>query len=92
MTLLALCLTSLRVAFVGEEEKSRFPHRIADVHTAAKTGAVKTLTCTACMGKGVLPITANETQKCPTCHGSGDDPSASAMYCLQCRGRGYIHS
>jgi len=54
------------------------------------TGAIKTLTCTACMGKGVLPIVDNDTHKCPTCHGSGDDPSASAMYCLQCRGKGYV--
>ena len=54
------------------------------------TGAVKTLTCTACMGKGVLPIVANDTHKCPTCHGDGDDPSASAMYCLQCRGSGIV--
>ena len=54
------------------------------------TGAVKTLTCTACMGKGVLPIVANDTHKSPTCHGDGDDPSASAMYCLQCRGSGIV--
>ena len=54
------------------------------------TGAIKTLTCTACMGKGVLPIVANDTHKCPTCHGDGDDHSASAMYCLRCRGRGYV--
>jgi DnaJ-class molecular chaperone len=56
------------------------------------TGAVKTLTCTACMGKGVLPITTEDTRICPVCCGSGDDPSASAMYCLCCRGRGYVSS
>jgi len=54
------------------------------------TGAVKTLTCTACMGKGVLPITIEDTRICPVCCGSGDDQSASAMYCLRCRGRGYV--
>ena len=54
------------------------------------TGAVKTLTCTACMGKGVLPITTEKTRICPVCCGSGDDQSASAMYCLRCRGRGYV--
>ena len=54
------------------------------------TGAVKTLTCTACMGKGVLPITTEDTRICPVCCGSGDDHSASAMYCLRCRGRGYV--
>lgn len=56
------------------------------------TGAVKTLTCTACMGKGVLPITTEDTRICPVCCGSGDDRSASAMYCLRCRGRGYVSS
>ncbi|HHT9137682.1 MAG TPA: hypothetical protein ACFYEK_10635 [Candidatus Wunengus sp. YC60] len=54
------------------------------------TGAVKTLTCTACMGKGVLPISGEDTRICPVCGGSGDDQSASAMYCLQCRGSGII--
>ncbi len=54
------------------------------------TGAVKTLTCTACMGKGVLPIITEDTRICPVCCGSGDDQSASAMYCLRCRGRGYV--
>ena len=53
-------------------------------------GIVKTLTCTACMGKGVLPITTEDTRICPVCSGSGDDHSASAMYCLRCRGRGYV--
>lgn len=54
------------------------------------TGAVKTLTCTACMGKGVLPIAADNTRPCPTCYGSGDDLSSTAMYCLHCRGKGVI--
>ena len=56
------------------------------------TGAVKTLTCTACMGKGVLPITTDYETAYARRAMVGDDPSASAMYCLQCRGRGYVHS
>lgn len=54
------------------------------------TGAIKTLTCTACMGKGLQPGIPTPTKICPTCHGSGDDLSASAMYCLQCRGKGIV--
>jgi hypothetical protein len=30
------------------------------------------------------------TLPCPTCRGSGDDPSAAAMACLTCRGRGWL--
>ncbi len=54
------------------------------------TGAIKTLTCTACRGKGVLPIMTKPTRICPTCRGSGDDLSNRAMYCLQCRGSGVV--
>lgn len=54
------------------------------------TGTIKTLTYTACMGKGVLPIISNGTGICPTCHGSGDDRWDSSLYCLECRGRGIV--
>ncbi|TLD39941.1 MAG: hypothetical protein QY310_04430 [Candidatus Jettenia sp. CY-1] len=54
------------------------------------TGAIKRLTCTACMGKGVQPSTAISPQVCSVCRGSGDDLSASAMYCLQCHGSGVV--
>ena len=54
------------------------------------TGAVKRLTCTVCGGRGVLPVLKGPTEVCPECGGTGDDPSASAMACLECRGRGKI--
>lgn len=54
------------------------------------TGAVKRLTCTVCGGRGVLPVLKGLTEACPECGGSGDDPSAPAMACLECRGRGRI--
>jgi DnaJ-class molecular chaperone len=54
------------------------------------TGAIKTLTCTSCRGKGVLPALEGPTEACPECGGSGDDRSAPAMGCLTCRGRGRI--
>jgi len=54
------------------------------------TGAVKTFTCTTCMGKGVVPLPEEPTSVCPDCGGSGDDGSASGMSCLKCRGRGFV--
>jgi DnaJ-class molecular chaperone len=54
------------------------------------TGAVKTLTCTTCGGKGVAPSRAVGAVKCPECQGTGDDISASALACLTCRGRGWV--
>jgi DnaJ-class molecular chaperone len=56
------------------------------------TGAVKTFTCTACMGKGYVPRPKEPIRTCPDCYGSGDDPSAPAMYCLTCRGSGFVAS
>jgi hypothetical protein len=54
------------------------------------TGAVKTLTCTTCGGKGVLPATQEPTEICPECKGTGDDSSIPTLDCLRCRGRGRI--
>lgn len=54
------------------------------------TGAVKTLTCTTCGGKGAVHRPSLPTVLCPVCQGSGDDASAPAMDCLQCRGTGRI--
>jgi len=54
------------------------------------TGAIKTLTCTVCGGKGFVPASAGPTVVCAECHGTGDDTSAPAMACLQCRSRGCI--
>jgi len=56
------------------------------------TGAVKTFACTACMGKGYVSLPEGPIETCPDCHGSGDDHSAPAMYCLRCRGRGFVTS
>jgi len=53
------------------------------------TGAVKTLTCTTCQGKGRVPLPIGRIVVCPECHGSGDDASAPAMPCLKCHGRGF---
>ncbi len=58
-------------------------------HCAA-TGAVKTLTCTVCRGKGVVCVTAGARATCPDCRGSGDDGSAPALACLRCRGCGRV--
>ncbi|MFO0795483.1 MAG: hypothetical protein U0586_15630 [Candidatus Brocadiaceae bacterium] len=68
----------------------RIPYPYIRCAHCNSTGAIKTLTCTACMGKGVLPKIANHTKPCPLCHGSGDDQSVAGMYCLRCRGRGII--
>ena len=54
------------------------------------TGAIKTLTCTACRGKGKIPLPGLPTMVCPKCQGSGDDASASSMACLKCSGSGWI--
>jgi len=54
------------------------------------TGAVKTLTCTTCGGRGSVSRPLQPTVSCPVCKGSGDDASAPAMACLKCRGKGWI--
>ena len=54
------------------------------------TGAVKTLTCTTCGGRGSVYRPQQSTVSCPVCRGSGDDSSAPAMACLKCRGKGWI--
>lgn len=54
------------------------------------TGAIKTFTCTACMGKGLQPGIVTNKKVCPVCRGSGDDLSVSALYCLRCRGKGVV--
>jgi hypothetical protein len=54
------------------------------------TGAIKTLTCTVCSGKGAVFRPASPMLRCPVCRGTGDDSSAPAMACLECRGRGFI--
>ena len=54
------------------------------------TGSVKTLTCTVCKGKGVIPALVGPTQVCPTCGGTGDEHSAPALECLSCHGRGRV--
>lgn len=54
------------------------------------TGAIKTLTCTVCEGKGVIAEESWPTVDCPTCGGSGDAPSAGAMACVDCHGRGRV--
>ena len=48
------------------------------------TGAVKTLTCTTCGGRGSVALPLMPTVPCSVCCGTGDD--ASAMACLTCRG------
>lgn len=54
------------------------------------TGAVKTLTCTTCGGRGSLHQPSLPTVSCPKCLGSGDDASVPALACLQCRGTGWM--
>ena len=54
------------------------------------SGAIKTLTCTVCGGKGIVAAADGPTVVCPECQGTGDDASAPAMDCLRCRGRGWI--
>ena len=54
------------------------------------TGAVKTLTCTTCGGRGSVHQPSLPTVSCPTCQGSGDDASVPALACLKCRGTGWM--
>ena len=54
------------------------------------SGAIETLTCTVCRGKGFVPAAAGPTTVCIECKGTGDDASAPAMDCLRCRGRGWL--
>lgn len=54
------------------------------------SGAVKTLTCTVCAGKGFIPELIGLTVKCEACNGTGDDHGAPAMACLYCHGRGLV--
>ena len=54
------------------------------------TGAVKTLTCTTCGGRGFITHPVSPTVSCSLCKGSGDDASAPAMACLKCRGTGWM--
>ncbi len=54
------------------------------------SGAVKTLTCTVCGGKGLVAAAVGPTAVCPDCRGTGDDAAAPAMDCLKCRGRGWV--
>ena len=54
------------------------------------SGAVKTLTCTVCGGKGFVPAPPARRRVCPECRGSGDDGSAPALACLRCHGRGWV--
>lgn len=54
------------------------------------SGAIKTLTCTTCGGRGVVTLPAKPTIPCPMCQGTGDEYSAPAMACLKCQGTGRI--
>ncbi len=54
------------------------------------TGAVKTLTCTTCRGKGHVPLPSAPIVECPVCAGSGDDGSAPALACIRCQGKGFV--
>ena len=74
----------------GGKGRVLIPMRSARCAHCRGTGAIKTLTCTVCRGKGSVLAADNPTAACPDCGGSGDDPSASAMACLKCRGRGWI--
>ncbi|MDA8408121.1 MAG: hypothetical protein M0T73_14850 [Deltaproteobacteria bacterium] len=56
----------------------------------AGTGAVKTLTCTTCMGKGYIPLPSRPIVRCPECHGSGDSSSIPSLACIKCHGKGFI--
>lgn len=54
------------------------------------SGAVKTLTCTTCGGKGNVTLPSGSIATCPLCKGSGDDGSCPAMACIRCHGKGFI--
>jgi DnaJ-class molecular chaperone len=71
--------------------KVRVPAPIAPCAHCQGSGAIGTLTCTTCGGRGVVPRPAVPTVPCPLCHGTGDDASAPAMACLKCRGTGWIN-
>ncbi len=55
------------------------------------TGAIKTLTCTSCSGKGFVLLNKGSNRSCPDCNGSGDDKANPYLACLQCRGHGFIN-
>lgn len=46
-------------------------------------GAIKTFTCTVCMGTGWVRLSSEPTAVCPEWQGSGDDQSPPAMACLK---------
>lgn len=54
------------------------------------TGAIRRLTCTVCRGRGVVSAPTKPTKVCSDCGGTGDDASNGAMYCLSCRGMGWV--
>lgn len=54
------------------------------------TGAIKTLTCTVCKGKGFTTMPAERMAVCSECRGTGDAAGAPAMACLKCRGLGRV--
>jgi len=54
------------------------------------TGAIKRLTCTACGGKGRVPLPACPTVVCPLCQGTGNDRSEWAIPCPKCRGCAWL--
>jgi len=56
------------------------------------TGAIKTFTCTVCMGKGFVAVPQAPTALCPECGGSGDDHSAPSLPCLTCHGHGFVQA
>ena len=51
------------------------------------------LTCTACGGKGVVPV-AGEGEKtmCPECGGSGGSHPNGNVPCLLCKGKGFVYA
>jgi RecJ-like exonuclease len=53
-------------------------------------GTAKRLTCTACGGKGLVPLPLGAPVVCLGGQATGDDFSASAIPCLKCRGRGWV--
>jgi len=46
------------------------------------------VTCPVCKGKGMVTVKEPATE-CPACHGKGRKPG-SALYCIKCRGTGFI--
>ncbi|MEK6652452.1 MAG: hypothetical protein AABY50_05930, partial [Nitrospirota bacterium] len=47
------------------------------------------ITCTACMGKGVVSVSSKDIETCPTCKGKGREKSSN-LPCLMCRGKGVV--